>query len=228
MKDRRLPVKSLMARIGERCGERVIYNLDGVFNYLHVGWWTRTNGFEPLHRCKTRYEIFDRIADDVGDKATLYLEFGVAQGVSFRYWTKLLTNPAARLHGFDSFLGLPRNWSLQYPRGYFSNEGAAPEMDDPRAEFVIGWFNETLPTYEWPEHEALVVMLDADLYDSTTTVLAFVKDKLVPGSYLYFDQFHHRCDELRAFEEFLEDAEMTFRLVAATSDLACVAFQRTA
>ena len=74
-----------------------------------------------------------------------------------------------------------------------------PEIDDPRVRLFAGWFGETLPSYEWPSHDVLVVMMDADLYGSTATALAHVKERLLPGSYLYFDQFHHRCDEPRAF-----------------------------
>ena len=68
-------------------------------------------------------------------------------------------------------------------------------------------------------------MLDADLYSSTATVLEFVADRLKPGSYLYFDQFHHRADELRAFSEFLDENPSSFELAAATLDLASVAFR---
>jgi len=54
----------------------------------------------------------------------------------------------------------------------------------------------------------------------------FVKEHLGKGSYLYFDQFHHRSDELRAFSEFLDENPMTFRLMGATHEFSCVAFQR--
>lgn len=103
-----------------------------------------------------------------------------------------------------------------------------PIVDDPRVRFFAGWFEDTLPVYQWPEHEVLVVMLDADLYSSTSTVLAAVREHLVPGSYLYFDQFHHRGDELRAFAEFLDEHDLRFRVVAATRELSSVLFQRTA
>lgn len=74
-----------------------------------------------------------------------------------RQWSKLLRNPASTLHGFDSFLGLPHDWTLEgHERGYFSTEGQVPEIDDPRVRFFVGWFEETLPQYEWPEHEVLV------------------------------------------------------------------------
>jgi hypothetical protein len=219
--------KMLLTRIGSVCSAHTIYNLNGVFNYLHVGWWLRAHGFESPPRVASREKLFDLVAAELGDKQVLYLEFGTARGESIKYWSKLLRNPRSHLHGFDSFLGLPHDWSLEgHARGYFSTEGIPPQIDDPRVEFFAGWFEDTLPRYRWPDHEALVVMMDADLYSSTATALAFVREKLQPGSYLYFDQFHHRCDELRAFAELLEEHQLRFRLVAASHDLSNVLFRR--
>jgi len=47
------------------------------------------------------------------------------------------------------------------------------------------------------------VVFDADLYSSTKLVLDYLGDTIVPGSYLYFDDFSHRNDEMRAFDEFI-------------------------
>ena len=56
------------------------------------------------------------------------------------------------------------------------------------------------------------------------TALRHVRASLRPGSILYFDEFNHRADELRAFDEFLTDSGLTFELFGATADLAHVAF----
>jgi Macrocin-O-methyltransferase (TylF) len=225
--DRKAIAKILLTRLGSVCSAQTIYNLNGVFNYLHVGWWLRAHGFRPSARVGSRDELFRRIASDVAEREVLYLEFGVAQGSSIRQWSELLRNPRSTLHGFDSFLGLPHDWSLEgHQRGHFSTGGRAPEVDDPRVRFFVGWFEDTLPSYLWPEHDVLVVVMDADLYSSTSTALRYVKDLLLPGSYLYFDQFHHRCDELRAFAELLDENALSFQLVAASYDLSNVAFKR--
>jgi Macrocin-O-methyltransferase (TylF) len=227
--DKKAVPKILLTRLGALCPEAVIYNLNGVFNYLHVGWWLRVHGFRHISRVRSREAVFRRIAADVRDREVLYLEFGVAGGASIKLWSQLLRNPRSRLHGFDSFLGLPHDWRLEgHPRGYFSRGGRPPEVDDPRVRFFVGWFDETLPSYEWPEYDVLVVMLDADLYTSTALVLENVKHRLVPGSYLYFDQLHHRCDELRAFTELLDETPLRFELVAASRDMSNVAFKRIA
>ena len=223
----KLALKVALTRLGAWCSPGLVYSLNGAFNYLHVGWWLRAHGYQTTVRVKSRYELFDLIAAAVGEQAVLYLEFGVHTGVSMRYWSPLLQSPGSRLHGFDSFEGLPHDWSLEgHGRGYFSTDGVVPAIDDPRVSFYPGWFEDTLPEYVWPEHDVLVVMMDADLYSSTTTALAFVKDMLQPGSYLYFDQFHHRCDELRAFAELVEEHELRFRLVGTSKDLSNVLFEQ--
>lgn len=228
VRDPKLPAKVLLTRLGSRLGPTTLYNLNGAFNYLYVGWWFRSHGFKGGPAVDTRLDLFDRIGNEVRDRAVLYLEFGVATGASMRYWSSILRHPGARLHGFDSFRGLPKDWSLEgHARGSFSTEGAVPEIDDDRVEFFPGLFEETLPVYEWPEHDVLVAAMDADLYSSTVDALSFVQGHLKPGSYLYFDQFHHRSDELRAFNEFLDEHAMTFRVVGTTPELTSVAFQRT-
>jgi O-methyltransferase len=221
-------VKVALTRIGSLCPESVIYHLNATLNYLEVGWWVRANGFSPLNRVPSREHIFEIIATDVGDRPVLYVEFGVGKGSSIRHWSKLLTNPDAVLHGFDTFEGLPTKWTYGKDAGLFSTGGRPPEINDPRVRFVKGLFRESLPEYEWPSREIVVVNMDADLYSSTTIALEHTKDHLEVGSYLYFDEFNYRADELRAFDEFLRANTMEFELVAATYDFTSVAFRRSA
>lgn len=42
----------------------------------------------------------------------LYLEFGVYKGESLRYWARELKHPDSKLHGFDSFEGLPKDFDV--------------------------------------------------------------------------------------------------------------------
>lgn len=194
-------------------------------NYLSVGQWLRARGFEP-RRVGSREDVFRAIAGNVGDRRVLYLEFGVFQGESMRVWSALLRHPEAQLHGFDSFEGLPEEWSLEEGAGHFSTNGRTPEFDDSRIRLYKGWFEDTLPGYEPPPHDALVVNVDSDLYSSAALVLEHVGPHLRPGSFLYFDEFNHREHELRAFDEFLRKTGMRFEIVAATPELSQVAFRR--
>jgi len=77
-----------------------------------------------------------------------------------------------------------------------------------------------------PDHDVIVVNLDADLYSSTKNALRFLKGHVRVGIYLYFDEFNDRHHELRAFDEFLKETGMTFRIVGANQILDHVCFQR--
>ncbi len=101
-----------------------------------------------------------------------------------------------------------------------------PIIEDPRVRFFKGWFNETLPGYQVPTHDRLVLDMDADLYSSTGYVLKTLESLIVPGTYIYFDEFADRENELRAFSEFVLDTQMRFELLGANRDNSKVVFRR--
>jgi macrocin-O-methyltransferase TylF-like protien len=217
--------KDLVTRIGGRFSPRSIFAINGIVNYLAVGHWMRVKNITIPRRFATREELFDAVSAELGDRHVLYLEFGVAKGKCMRYWAKLLKSPHTHLHGFDSFQGLPTKWS-RLPRGHFSTGGEPPQIEDARVQFYVGFFEETLPSYKPPAHECVVAIFDADLYSSTAYVLNKVGHLFVPGTYVYFDEFHDRANELRAFDEFLEETGMSFEVVGATLGLWGVFFKR--
>ena len=220
-------VKRGLAKLGAVLPERVIYELNGVVNYLEVGAFVRRRGFPPFPRFDTKHEVWDVIAREVADQRVLYLEFGVADGASMRHWSRLLHNPDSVLHGFDSFEGLPADWIFGRPAGYHSVGGQPPEIPDERVRFFKGLFKDTLPSYIWPEnYDRLVVNIDADLYTSSATALEAVEDHLVLHSFVYFDEFNQRAHEMQAFAELLDRSGMRFVISGATRDLAHVAFKR--
>lgn len=216
--------KSLLTRVGTHPSSKTIHNLNASINYLEVGRYMRANGYNVSHRVENRLRLFDLVAQQVADRVVLYLEFGVCKGSATRYWSNLLRNPESKLHGFDSFVGLPEDWFV--PKGYFNVDGQVPQIDDPRVQFFKGWFNETLPDYKFPPYEELVIILDADLYSSTIFVLNTLEQVIVPGAYLYFDDFNYRNDELRAFDEFQKRTGMKFSVVGVSRPLSQVMFQR--
>ena len=218
-------VKHALTSVGGRCSSRTVHRLNAAVNYVEVGRWVREHGFGDVERVGSRLDVFEAIARDVRNDRVLYLEFGVYEGDSMRWWSANLSHPEAQLYGFDSFEGLPETWSHGERTGHFSTGGRVPELDDVRVRFVKGWFDDTLPSYEAPEHDRLVAVLDADLYSSTAFVLEWLQPKIVPGTYLYFDEFHDRMHELRAFDEFLAQRDVRFRAVAATKDLSQIAFE---
>jgi hypothetical protein len=214
-----------LARLGPHCPLRLLWMLDGTVNYLHAGWWIRERGFQAERFLATRQDIFSAAAEKLRNRKTLYLEFGVFQGETLKLWSGLLQNPESMLHGFDSFEGLPNQWHPMHGRGTFSTGGTPPQIGDSRIKLFKGWFDETLPHYTPPPHEEMFVNIDCDLYSSTKTVLGFLRPHISPGTYLYFDEFHHRDHELKAFEELLDENSLKFRLVAANRQFSHVLFQ---
>jgi hypothetical protein len=219
-------LKHLLTRAGRHLSARAVHKLNATVNYLEIGRWMRERGYQPTHQFVAKEDFWHLLQRQAGDRVVLYLEFGVWRGETMRYVAKQFGNPATQLHGFDSFEGLPERWNVAADTGCFSTSGALPEIDDPRVEFHKGWFQQTLPGFELPSHEVLIINLDADLYSSTTCVLDHLEGAIVPGTYLYFDEFSDRQHEMRAFDEFLNRTRMRFDLLAATPAFDKVLFQR--
>ncbi len=218
--------KTALTYLGACLPRRVIHLLNAAVNYLEVGRWMREKGFAAYPRFAKRESVFDTMADLANGQAVLYLEFGVFEGESIRYWSNLLKNPCSHLHGFDSFAGLPDSWNLDNVKGTFSTDGNIPQIPDPRVEFFKGWFDETLRNYEPPAYEQLIINCDADLYESTASVLKKFESRIVPGTLIYFDEFSDRHHELKAFDEFIDRTKMKFEVIGADRQLSRVAFRR--
>jgi hypothetical protein len=219
--------KQALTRAGQECSMSTLLNLNSVLNYLWVGHWMKSRGFQVRSRVASREQVFQIAAEEIADREVLYLEFGVYRGRSMKLWCGFLRNPRSNLHGFDSFEGLPESWDLSAEKGHFGVSGAVPVIDDSRVSFFKGWFSETLRLYVPPAHERLFVNFDADLYSSTKTVLDFLKPHISPGTYLYFDEFQAREHESKAFDEFLSETGWSFRVAGASRGLTNVLFQRT-
>jgi hypothetical protein len=202
-----------------------IHALKAAAKYLEIGRGMGQLGHRMRPRFKTRDELFDLVGREAGDRRVLYLEFGVFRGNSLRHWSKILHHPESKLHGFDSFEGLPEDWSDLVPKGHFSTAGAIPVIDDPRVKFFKGWFSQTLSEYRVPAHEVLVMNLDADLYSSTKCVLEHFSSQIVPGAYMYFDEFSEPKHEFRAFMEFSASTSRKFAVRGVTEGLESVLFQ---
>jgi hypothetical protein len=219
------PLKAFLVEVGSRCGQKTLHFLNSSVNYLEVGHWMKSRGFQTSKRLSKRRELFHQIAERIGHKKVLYLEFGVAKGASMRYWSNLLTNPGSALHGFDSFEGLPEDWRLGDQKGAYSAGGSTPEIADPRVKFFKGLFQESLPNYRLPEHENLIINIDCDLYSSASFVLNFLAEHICPGTFIYFDEFSDPHNELRAFHDLITTSKKRFSLLGATRSYGQVSFE---
>jgi len=213
--------KYVLSRVGSWLSLAQLHQLQMVVNYMKLGRFMADHGFRVRHRVQDRDAVFAAVAEQVKNRRTLYLEFGVYKGGSMRYWSEALLNQGSMLHGFDSFEGLPEDFDFNgpYSKGTFSTHGEVPQFSDGRVAFFKGWFAETLPQYTVPAHDALVINLDADLYSSTIYVLRQLRPWIKPGAFIYFDDFSRPEHEPRAFEEFIRETRLGFRLVSADRSL---------
>ena len=149
------PLKYLLVEAGALLSEKNAKRLSSLASYLQTGRWIKANGFSTANRVWERVELLEQVASIVAERRVLYLDFGVAHGRSTRVWSSLLKNPDSRLHGFDTFDGLPPGGATDWPAGVYSQGGKVPEIPDPRVSFFKGLFEETLPTYALPRARRL-------------------------------------------------------------------------
>ena len=133
------------------------------------------------------------------------LEFGVATGRTLNQFARWL--PDSVVHGFDSFEGLPEDWTSRMPRGFFARNGLPRVRDN--CELHVGWFSDTLPPFmqsNLGQRPVRLLHIDCDLYSSTHTVLTELSDRIVPGTVIIFDEYMNypgwQKDEFQAWKDF--------------------------
>jgi hypothetical protein len=217
--------KYLLRLIGARLSRPQLYRLQALVNHMKIGRWMRDHDFHFDRTLPDRWDVFDVVVARVQDKPVLYLEFGVFKGRTTRYWSAKLRHPDTRLHGFDSFIGLPEEWADQDSGKIFNASGEIPVIADPRVRFFKGWFDQVLPQYVVPDHEQLILIMDADLYSSTSYVLRHLRPHIRPGTLIYFDEMNHVEHEPKAFDEFMKETALTFKPLAADRTLTYAFFE---
>lgn len=132
------------------------------------------------------------------------LEFGVATGRTINHIARWL--PDKTIYGFDSFAGLPEDWTSRMPRGFFARNRPPPVRKN--CHLVVGWFNETLPTFKLTriqDQPLALLHVDCDLYSSAKTVLTELTDNIVPGTVIIFDEYINypgwQMDEFLAWQQ---------------------------
>ncbi|HVB48632.1 MAG TPA: class I SAM-dependent methyltransferase [Burkholderiales bacterium] len=159
----------------------------------------------------------------------LVLEFGVYKGDSLQM---ISDRCAGSVHGFDTFEGLPEDWTHFQKKGRFSLEGRAPDVG--RANVVLhkGLFSDTLPEF-LAAHSGPVrfAHIDSDLYSSAKAVLDLVEPRLVPGTVIVFDEYLNypgwEQHEYRAFQEMVARAGRRYEYLGFASAYGSVALRIT-
>jgi O-methyltransferase len=175
-------VKSAVSRIDADLYERML-----VYSVLRKVF----PQIESVGEYKDRQEIWSGAIEAVGgwEAQITYVEFGVFEGRSIRYFSAGNLNASSLFIGLDSFQGLPEAWGPM-AAGHFDVGGAIPRIDDGRVSFIKGWFQDS-----WDELRAriaardnLLVHYDADLYSSTLFALSRI-GALRKSYVAVFDEF---------------------------------------
>ena len=158
-------------------------------------------------------DFFDGVAA-ISDKSRPFYEFGVWNGVSFKY----LINTFGRGFGFDTFTGIPEKW-YNNPAGTYSSFGSIPQISG--GEFIVGKFEDTLPKFFSKKRSvASLINFDADLYSSTICALNNTKDIIDEDTILVFDEFlmndRWEEDEYKALEEFCNNFNFSYDVLAVS------------
>jgi|SRR5271166_268905 len=175
-----------------------------------------------------RYQLYELVSkkENLAETPIDYLEFGVYEGTSFKWWLANNHNPSSGFFGFDTFTGLPETWG-HLPKGTFSTGGRVPQLQDGRCRFVVGLFQDTLYGFlqETDLDRRLVIHLDADLYSSTLYVLATLAPKLKKGDIIIFDELRDVLHEFRAFLDFSLAFRIAYDVLGSMNSCGQVALQ---
>ncbi len=147
------------------------------------------------------------------------LEFGVYKGNSINFISSMF--PDKIIYGFDSFEGLPENWRYDGQKGFFDLNGILPKVNK-NVRLIKGWFNETLPRFVKDHSEKCAfIHVDSDLYSSAKTIFAELKNQIVPGTIIAFDEYFNypgwQEGEHRAFMELVKENNFDFEYIARTA-----------
>ena len=159
----------------------------------------------------------------------LFLEFGVKKGETIRQIADITTGT---VHGFDSFQGLPEDWTgMAIRKGRFSQKGKLPKVPE-NVMLHPGWFNESLPGFKQKYREPIAyIHIDCDLYSSTKTIFDELADRFVPGTVIVFDEYFNypnwQQHEYKAFQEFVASHGITYQYLGFLSHDSCVAVKIT-
>ena len=147
---------------------------------------------------------------------THVLEFGVNYGRTIKQLRNSLPEQY-KLFGFDSFEGLPEDWSGTWAKkGDMSTNGVMPNVTG--VTFYKGWFIDTIPLYKQIAEPIALLHIDCDLYSSTNDILYGLKEFIVTGTVIVFDEWYYnhkdilenRLHEQKAFLEWTEKFNINF------------------
>jgi|TARA_B110000285_G_scaffold74052_1_gene85399 hypothetical protein len=142
-------------------------------------------------------------------------EYGVDDGTSFIALCELADQP---VYGFDAFEGLADNgkWrgGIEH-QDQFQNGGDIPFSVPCNGRIIKGWFDETLPDFDYGRLPARFVNIDCDNYNATVCVLDNIKSHIVTDTVIalddYFNEYKFRGkSQFGAWHEFVKENNIKY------------------
>ena len=162
----------------------------------------------------------------------LWMEFGVATGKTINY---IAGKAPGVTYGFDSFEGLPEDWTASLKKGAFRQEKLPDVVGN--VHLVVGLFQDVLENFlAVHRRDVSYVHLDADIYSSTKYVLFTLakQQRIRQGTIIQLDDIFYfesgqdvwYTDEFRAFFEFAQRFNAEFKWLGYSGQRATIKITR--
>lgn len=187
---------------------------------------TYSDFYSYTYNYDNRFNLYQHVLDSGKLTTFNYLEFGVLNGKSLKWWLANANHPDTRFFGFDTFTGLPEDWG-PFKAGEMNAGNAPPIVNDTRCSFYQGLFQQTLHPFlkSYNNAPTTVVHIDCDLYTSTLFVLTTLAPHLKPGDILLFDEFNVPLHEFKAFTEWTNAYYINYQLIGGVNNYFQVAIK---
>jgi len=184
--------------------------------FIYENSSTNTMYFDGNNSFKSFHEF---CLNEILKKGFIF-EFGVYKGRSINFIAKKLKegNDSRLIYGFDSFRGFSEEWSgmnEKYNIKYFDQEGNYPLVPE-NVKLVDGFIEDTLPIFINENNFDCVslIRIDTDTYSPSKVILSNLKNFLVKGSIIIFDEFcgypNWRSHEFKALNEEIDRNQYEF------------------
>jgi hypothetical protein len=176
---------------------------------------------------ENRFQLHEFVInEEIKNQPIDYLEFGVANGIAFKWWVGRNQNSETKFYGFDVFTGLPEDFGVM-KKHHYDTQGTTPKIDDGRVTFIKGLFQDSLPGFldGYKSNKRKVIHMDADLYSSTLFVLTQLLPLLKKDDIIIFDEFGVPTHEFRAFSDIVFSYHLEYELLAAINNYLQIAIK---
>lgn len=175
--------------------------------------------FKDVKGYENHNELVKATLARVKPELTTWIEMGVMTGSSIRLFLKEAEKLSIKpdVHGFDSFEGMPEDWTKMVSKGDLAHP--MPHFKEDNVKLHKGWFDDTLPKFAKDELTQQIGFLhvDSDLYSSAKTGFDAFREFLKPGTVILFDDYWNYAEfadhEVKAFKEFIADSGLDFEYI---------------